>query len=343
MENYVALQKEALNFWPIELSEKEKKASIIPKLLESQDKFISLLNIADVSPFAWKKVIENSKSLSANLFLKHLIVLSDVGGERLERFKNELRNIFDNSNMEFLWNGEKYIYSFHTLHKGRTWSNKNLFVDGEKINNPLSLNPLIEDVSMLLLFGGLASSENLPQEIVDKCIIGTLLGKKDELDSFVRQRYIWVSRITGGAIANTMGQLAQAYVIEHLKNNLHAWNFSSKHIPEISQNDGRTPIGFDIVAISPNLKYCAIEVSFQVTTNSTIERKAGQARSRYSQLKSKGHKIAYVIDGAGNFKRRSALSTIMSYSDCTVTFKPEELNKLIDFLNKFESDYGTFK
>jgi len=338
MEDYEILQQKALNFWPLELSEKEKEVSIIPKLIESQGKFISLLNIADASPFAWKNALENSKSLPANLFLKHLIVLSDLGGERLERFKSELRINFEGSRMEFVWEGENHIYSFQTLQKGKAWNNKNLFVDGESLHQPHALTPLLEDVSMLLLFGGSAIAENLPQEIIDKCIIGTLLGKKDELDTFVRQRYIWVSRITSGATANTMGQLAQAYVIEHLKNKLPDWDFSSKHIPGISQNDGRTPIGFDIVAISPNLKYCAIEVSFQVTTNSTIERKAGQAQARYNQLKDKEHKIVYVIDGAGNFKRKSALSTIMSYSDCIVTFKAEELDKLIDFLKSLDTE-----
>jgi hypothetical protein len=89
---------------------------------------------------------------------------------------------------------------------------------------------------------------------------------------------------------------------------------------------------FDIIAISPNKKYCAIEVSFQVTTNSTIERKAGQAQSRHGQLNNNRHKIAYVIDGAGNFKRKSAISTIMSFSDFTVTFKEEELHNLAEFL-----------
>lgn len=338
VNDYKTLEKQGLKFWPVALSEKEKAASIIPALLESQDKFISLLNISDANPIAWKNTLQNSRSLPANLFLKHLMVLSDIGGERLERFKNELELSLMEPQMEFTWEGNSYIYSFQSFFDGRSWNNKNLYVDGENIVNPQLLTPIIEDVSMLLLYGGLCTAENLPQEIYDRCIIGTLLGKKEELDLFVRQRYIWVSRITGGAKANMMGQLAQEYVKEYLINKLPDWDFTSKHIPGISQNDGRTPVGFDIVAISPNLKYCAIEVSFQVTTNSTIERKSGQARSRYLQLKNGGHKIAYVIDGAGNFKRKSALSTIMQYSDCAVTFRKEELNKLVNFLLQFEND-----
>jgi len=337
MQDYDDLHQRALNFWPIEIDEAEKKASVIPKLLETQDKFISLLNLSDKDPFAWKNILNSSKELSPNLFLKHLIVLSDVGGERLERFQAELQNIYTNSEMEFIWNENKYKYCFLTLFEGKSWNNKNLFVDGMSINKPQPLLPVIEDVIMLLMFSGSAIDDTLPQEIVDKCIIGTLLGKNDELESFVRQRYIWVSRITGGATANTLGQMAQLYVIEKLKKELSKWDFTSKSIPGISQNDGRTPMKFDIVACSPNKKFCAIEVSFQVTTNSTIERKAGQARSRHSQIKRKGHSIAYIIDGAGNFKRKSAISTIISYSDLTVTFKEEELEKLIIYLKLLDS------
>ena len=334
MSEYELLHSNALNFWPDELAQKEKKSSVIPLLIKTQDKFISLLNISDSSPVAWVRTLKSSKSISANLFLKHLIVLSDVGGERLMRYKNELNNFFPKSEMLFSWEGRKYKYIFKTLDDNKTWNNKNLFVDGESLLSSKNLEPIIFDVCMLLLFGGAALSDNLPPELQDKCTIGNLLGKKDELDLFVRQRYIWVSRITGGATANAMGQLAQSYVLEFLRDRLPNWDFSKKSIPGISQNDGRTPIGFDIVAISPQEKYCAIEVSFQVTTNSTVERKAGQAMSRYGQLNKAGHKIAYVIDGAGNFERKSALLTILKYSNCIVTFKPEELEKLVKFLEK---------
>lgn len=176
----------------------------------------------------------------------------------------------------------------------------------------------------------------LPDDLVEKCIIGSLIGRKRELDNFVRQRYIHVSRITGGATANAMGQLCQAYVREYLQNALPAWDFSKHKIPGISQNADRTDMSFDLVAESPAGKFCAIEVSFQVTTNSVIERKAGQAAERRRLLHEAGHGIVYVIDGAGNFQRRSALSTISQHSDCTVTFKDEELGALARYLKSLE-------
>lgn len=327
----IDLEANALKFWPEKIAELERNSSIIPMLIETQDKFISLLNIANSDPFAWKDVLTKTRDLTANLFLKHLIVLSDIGGEKLMRFKRELPNVFGKNKMEFVWNGRKYNYTFQTLSAKADWNNKNLFVDGVGLAKPQSLTPLIEDVSNLLLFGGGATAENLPSDIELKCTIGNLIGHEQELETFVKQRYIWVSRITGGATANSLGNLAQKYVVDYLKDKLPKWDFSKKQIPNISQNK-RTPLKFDIVAQSPKGHYCGIEVSFQVTTNSTIERKAGQAQNRQETLHQSGHKIAYIIDGAGNFQRSSALQSICQFSDCTVTFKDSELDKLAKFL-----------
>jgi hypothetical protein len=334
MRTFEDFQSNGKNFWLKELIDLEKSTSIIPLLIDTQDKFISLLNISDKNPTVWKETLKNTTSLSANLFLKHLMVLSDIGGEKLMRFKTELPNMLKNNTIEFTWNSKNYEYQFKSLADSKSWNNKNLGVDGDSLITAVEINDLIEDVAMLLLFGGSALDVELPEEILDKCIIGNLLGESEELETFVRQRYIWVSRITGGATANSMGQLAQNFVIDYLKSHLPKWNFDRKDIPSISQNDGRTPMKFDIVAKSPKEKYCAIEVSFQVTTNSTIERKAGQAQARQMRLNKAGHSIAYVIDGAGNFERKSAISTILQFSDCSVTFN--EFDKLKLFLESLE-------
>jgi hypothetical protein len=334
MRDIQDLENNALKFWPQEIAEKEKNSSIIPKLIETQDKFISLLNISDASPFKWKDTLLSTRTLSGNLFLKHLMVLSDIGGEKLMRFKKELPNVFDNE-MKFIWEGKIYTYIFQTLTDKVNWSNKTLYVDGEGLIESVSLDPIMEDVCMLLLFGGSVINDNVPNDITEKCLIGTMLGKTEELETFVKQRYIWVSRITGGAEANTLGQLTQNYVKNYLEEKLPDWRINRDQLPKVSQNE-RTSLSVDIVAKSPKGKFCAVEVSFQVTTNSTIERKAGQAQARQELLHSKGHKIAYVIDGAGNFARKSALRTICQYSDCTVSFHDTELDALVTFLKSIK-------
>jgi len=77
-------------------------------------------------------------------------------------------------------------------------------------------------------------------------------------------------------------------------------------------------------------------VSFQFTTNSTIERKSGQAEARQRLLRAKGHRIAYVIDGAGNFERSSAIATIAAHCDEIVTFKDDELDRLAEYLRRLD-------
>ena len=326
------LENHALKFWPTAISEREQTTSIIPKLIESQEKFIGILYVADASPGAWKDVLQATDGMPANLFLKHLIVLSDVGGEKLQRFSTDIHKFFPDGKMTFIWKDAEYVYKFQSLENCRTWTNGALHLDGAGLVTPAALSTTMEDVAMLLIHGGTSIDSGIPGEIPEKCIIGTLIGRKRELDSFVRQRYIYVSRITGGATVNAMGQLCQSYVCERLQNALKGWDFSQHTISGISHNAGRTDMSFDLVAQSPAGKCCAIEVSFQVTTNSVIERKAGQAAARQQLLHASGHKIAYVIDGAGNFQRRSALGTICANSDCTVSLKDEELDSLAEFI-----------
>jgi hypothetical protein len=326
------LEAHAVKFWPTALAQREQSTSIIPRLIESQEKFIGLLYVADATPYAWNDVLRATGGMSGNLFLKHLMVLSDVGGEKLQRFRTNLLRFFPTGVMTFHWKGADYTYTFLSLQGCRTWTNGTLQVDGVSLANAIDLSLVMEDVAMLLIHGGASIDPGMPDEISDKCIVGSLIGRKRELDSFVRQRYIHVSRITGGAASNTMGQLCQSYVREQLQIALPNWNFTRHTIPGISHNSGRTDMSFDLVAQSPTGKCCAIEVSFQVTTNSVIERKAGQAADRQHLLHKAGHKIAYVIDGAGNFQRRSALSTICSHSDCTVSFNDAELRTLAKFL-----------
>jgi hypothetical protein len=340
MANPEDLYDVAVRFWPTELIEREARSSVIPRLLETQDRFISLLDVADSSPDAWKRALEASKSLTANLFLKHLMVLSDVGGELLQRLRPELRRVFPNSTMTFGWKGATHRYTLKSALSTKRLTNTILAVDGRGLLHAHALTDLMEDVAMLVLHGGACTDPGMPEPIIEKCVIGGLMGQRRDLATFVKQRYILVSRITQGARTNTLGQLAQDYVIENLQAALDGWTFRRNgNIPGISQNAGLTDISFDVVARSPKDRHFAIEVSFQVTTNSVVERKAGQAKSRAEALHAAGHRIAYVIDGAGNFQRQAALRTICRFSDCTVTMRKDQLETLAQFLR--DSDEPT--
>ena len=114
---------------------------------------------------------------------------------------------------------------------------------------------------------------------------------------------------------------------------------SNGTIPDVTENDGKTLTTFDIVVDrkddnSRHKKYVGIEVTFQETTNSTIERKSGQARNRFEKVTSTRNYVAYIIDGAGNFARNSATSVLCNNSHCNVAYTPEEFKLLVEFIKE---------
>ena len=330
------LQKLASMFWPSELSEEAAKLSIIPKLLETQDEFIAILSVPVHDLGGLFKVV-NASSFSANLFLKHLVILADFGGEQLQRVNSNLGMLFPTKSIEYFWNGKQHTYRFQELPISNL-TNSKLSISSQKLLKERKLDKLLQDVAAILIFGSACTNE-ITAEVLSKCEIGEYLGQPDKLEKFIKQRYIWVSRITMGAKANNLGQLAQQFVLEYVEKNIGIDDVkfhSNGTIPGITHTDEQTnrPTSFDIV-VSKGNKHVAIEVSFQVTTNSTIERKAGQSQARYNQIEDAGYKIAYVLDGAGNFQRETALRTICSYSHCTVAFSSPELKVLCEFIRGY--------
>jgi hypothetical protein len=131
-----------------------------------------------------------------------------------------------------------------------------------------------------------------------------------------------------------LGHLAQKEVVQFLRKALDAsFQVINNGTIQLEGYDKDGGMPFDIVVERGNKKV-GIEVSFQVATNSTIERKAGQAADRFNLMHANGCKIAYVLDGAGNFQRKSAVSTICQNSDCTVAYSETEFERLASWLEE---------
>jgi hypothetical protein len=333
--NITELKKDASLWWPEELMEKNADANVLPLLIKTQDDFLSLLNLSKKHPFQLFDLIKVAK-YPANLFLKHLVVLSDYGGEPIQRLGRSFKTIFPkdkkgNFYFEFIWNSETHKYVFEDL-PVRGLNNKKLSIDGDNLSDERELDSLIKDMIAILLFA--STSEVSSQAGLDACEIGVLLGDEQALEQFVKQRYILVSRIIGGAKANRLGQLAQTEVVDFLKTVLDS-DYKIKRNGSINLKgyDKKGGMPFDIV-VERNKKIVGIEISFQVTTNSTIERKSGQSADRKKLMHKNGHKLAYVLDGAGNFQRSSAISTICENSDCTVAYTVSEFKMLADWIKQ---------
>ena len=328
------LETYACKWWPENLVAQEAEASIIPTLVRTQDGFISILTLAN--PLNIESVFEvmSASDFAANLFLKHLMVLTDYGSEPLQRVNRNFQDYFPSKMIEFAVSGVLNEYQFLALPVRGTLNNKKMRTDASGIIQAVSQNPLYKDLIVLLLFGG-NSTDDRAAHILRKCNVGNLIGNPVELKEFIKQRYIYVSRITGGAQANELGNAAQIYAKNYLDSKLEE-NYiitSNGQIPGVTHNDGRTLTTFDLV-VEKDGKYIGIEISFQVTTNSTIERKAGQAKARFSNVATSGNYLAYIIDGAGNFQRTSALTTICENSHCTVAYTDAEFDVLISFIQE---------
>ena len=186
-------------FWPADISLKEAELSVIPKLIETQDQFIAILSVQVTDIDAFFQII-NSSTLPANLFLKHSVVLADFGGEMLQRVNSQFRYIVRNNIIEYIWNGKtlRYTFSILPLATSSTLTNDRRGISGKTLLTTQPLTPLHKAVIALLLFGASSTDEELAH-ILLKCEISNYLGDPDKLEKFIKQRYIWVSRTTGGS------------------------------------------------------------------------------------------------------------------------------------------------
>ena len=330
------LEANAEKWWPKALEAQVAGVSAIPKLIATQEQFISILKLSGKSPMQIFDVLEASQ-LSANLFLKHLVVLADYGGEMIKRLGREFAEVFPFDQktkrhyMQYIVAEKSHRYDFQSL-PVKGLGNTKLKIDGAAIAKEIALDGLYQDMTMILIYGSTSDVAHLAG--LEKCEVGVLLGDAAAITKYVRERYINVSRITTGASANSLGQIAQDYVVEILRQHLPqgiSITRNGKIVLASHDKDGGMP--FDVVA-TKGKKKVGVEVTFQVTTNSVIERKAGQAKDRQTAMHQDGYSIAYVIDGAGNFQRSSAVSTICRFSDCTVAYSADEIVVLAAFIKE---------
>lgn len=262
------------------------------------------------------------------------MVLTDLGGEALNKLP-PLKNYCPKGILTFSWRGKTFEYKFKAIHEKCSLANASLKVSGKNLLESPAFTSTMFDVAMLLLFGSSATNDSLPMEVKEKCSTGSLIGNPEELDRFVKQNYIRVSRQVGGATSNALGQFAQDYVVRHLQAALPAdWKvLRDTTLSGVSHTNDAKETNFDIVAKSPMGMQFGIEVSFQVTTNSVIERKARESENLMQRVNGAGHKICYVIDGAGNINiRQNAVGILCNNSDCTVAMSADEIQHLAEFM-----------
>lgn len=333
------LQELATKWWPREVRAIADEVSILQILLKSQEMFISILKLVALDDFNLFQLLD-AALMDYHKFLKHLMVLSDVGAEPLKRVNKNFAMLFPKKRMTYKIGDKEYTYKFQSLPVGDL-SNERMRVDTiEHLDGSKFDKKLCQDVIMILMFGA-SSTRFQTRAVLYKCNIAEILGDYDRIDEFVRQNYIRVSRIIGGKTATDLGNVAQKYLYELLVQELGEEYEVTLNgtVPGITKNDGQTDAVFDIVVNLKNnpgrrKKYVGIEVSFQETTNSTIERKSQEARNLFEKMASARNFVANVIDGAGNFERKAAIRVMCENSHCNVAFSPSEFEVLKSFIRE---------
>lgn len=335
------LEMRACKWWPKEVRDEAHEISVLQTLLDSQERFISILKLSDKNNAQNIFELIDAARFSYSLFLKHLVVLTDFGSEPLQRVNKDFNELFQNGKFSFDIGKGTVEYTFMTLPVKSTLTNKRMKIDSvENLTSETPNKNLCKDIIMILMYGAAATNVRT-RAVLFKCTPYEYLGDDTGVEDFVRQNYIRVSRIISGKTASDLGNVAQQYIVKYLSQALgdEYCVKSNGTIPGVTQNEGNTLTNFDVVVdrkddTSRHKKYVAVEVTFQETSNSTIERKGGQARDRFEKITSSRNYIAYIIDGAGNFSRRSAIRTLCDNSHCTVAYTPEEFELLIEFIKE---------
>ena len=195
--NITELRAKATMWWPEGLKTKNALANVLPLLLKTQDDFLHLIVLSKNDPFQLFDLIKAAKYPS-NLFLKHLAVLADYGGEPIQRLGRSFNDIFLKGKgkngkhyFDFIWKAKTFRYNFKALPVNGL-NSKKLFIDGAGLIKEKELDDLTYDMIALLLFA--STSDYAEHAGLTACEIGTMLGNEDELTKFVKQRYIIVSK-----------------------------------------------------------------------------------------------------------------------------------------------------
>lgn len=334
------LEQVGCKWWPKEVRDEAMKVSILQYLIDTQEKFISLLTLADCNKPEKLFGLLDASDFEYHLFLKHLALLTDVGSEPIQRFNASFNEIFPNKELVFKLGRKEYHYSFLSLPTKGKPNNEKMQIDTmENLQAKCKNKNLSKDLIMLLIYGA-ASTTPRTRAILYKCNAFEYLGQEDKIKQFVRENYIRVSRIIAGKTATDLGNVAQIYALEYLSERLgDNYNLvNNGTIPGVKLDDDKEAT-FDIVVDRKDdegriKKYVGIEVSFQETSNSVAERKGREAQARFRNTNNKRCFVAYIIDGAGNFSRPTAMNDMCNNSHCNVAYTPEEFEVLVEFIKE---------
>ena len=181
------LEKVGCKWWPKEVRDEAMKVSILQYLLDTQEKFISLLTLADSNKPEKLFGLLDASDFEYHLFLKHIILLTDVGSEPIQRINTSFKEIFPDRELVYKLGRKEYTYTFASLPiKGKPNNEKMQIDTMENLQAACKDKELCIDLIMLLIYGA-ASTTARTAAVLYKCNAFEYLGNQDLIRSAVKQ------------------------------------------------------------------------------------------------------------------------------------------------------------
>lgn len=304
-EQFEKFLNECSWFWSEDLIGEQNEHNLVSQLVDISD--LIQQTLLNSSPENLIEELKNLQDESGNripraLILKSLMILLDVSAEILDRV-----GLYCHYNSVISLNTSSGLYNLNCFGPDfkKGLSNENIYKFAN--NNEL----FFEDVLTLMLYA--YDSEEFGSFITFKNFkLSTLVGNSSALTSFYLNRTIENSSQIKQLKAVEYGNSLQTNVKNQILSALSQYGVGSS--PGNRYLDGKQ---FDLVLYKPEQdlpeeqwKWVIMEVAFQETTNSVIERKSSQAKLIYRNLEDTTHKLVYLIDGAGFVKRDKVTTTI---------------------------------
>ena len=284
---------------------------LLALLQNSYEEFINI-----ISSTKRDKLVEKLMSMNVPraVLMKHIMIFLDTSAETLDRcamyiciMKYEQLTLPEEV-IKFNVLGEKF---------NRGLSNANI---GKANDN------LVRDLINILVFAS-ESLEFGQFESFKKCNLAKLAGDNDKITKHLFFLPLNSSTQIKQLRAVDFGHQLELYIKKALNPLI-----DELGVTKTSRYNDQS---FDLVLKKGN-RYVIIEIAFQETTNSTLERKGKQAKNGlYESINKNGDKLIYVIDGAGYFKRKRALEDLITYSHLACNVSESGLAKLRHFLENY--------
>jgi len=316
-DGYRRLLDNGMWFWTTDLLPDDLYGDETERVLNTKDQFTAILRASDADEIVSDLL---RADLRNPLLLQHCMLTTDIGKETLDR----LAFFLSHDGVDTV---EIDAASTTREYRIQRLADPDFSVANRSFDSFTEEG--FEDIFTVLCFG---SCMPLLSEYVTfrRCRLGEICGDETAIADYFADLYVLFSDQTKGRVRVKKGRAPERLVRQTLDTVTAQSDLSytsDNRVPDMPEEDEDQE--FDFVLVDDD-RYVAIEVAFQETTNSTLERKARQSRELFPLFEHRDCELIHVVDGAGYFERSNALRQMVEFSHLAVSLG--ELDELERYL-----------